>query len=130
MIKSIVANKAEYFAMLISLISDIDGYIVEIGVGAAKSAKLLCKACVEHGCIHDYWGFDSFKGFPHPSQEDKKSTKNGLRKGYFAEHWCTSPSTARKRIAAHCDFPSNRLNFVEGFYSQTFFQENYDGSNT
>ena len=128
MITTAVANKAGYFAKLVSLVSDVDGSIVEIGVGAAKSAKYICKACIAQGRIREYWGFDSFKGFPSPSQEDEGSTKDGVQEGYFAAHWCSSPLTARERIVAYSGYPPDNLHFVKGFYSRTLFQGGFDGS--
>lgn len=123
-----MSGKPEYYEYLINLVQNVEGTIVEIGVGAAKSAKFLCRASKKLGVIRDYWGFDSFQGFPNPSKEDQHSIKLGLKKGYFRSHWCKTQEDAIRRIAEFCNYPQKHLHFGEGYFSTELFIQQYDQS--
>jgi len=122
-----VQGKFDYFEYLVNKIRGLDGSIVELGVGAAKSAKFICKALKSQKTIREYWGFDSFQGFPQPTQEDLTSTKKELKKGYFAKHWCHSQNEAIKKITNFCSYPKNHLHLVKGYFSKKLFLK-YDKS--
>jgi hypothetical protein len=121
-----VTNKREYFDALIRRVSNIQGNIVELGVGATKSARLLCAACIKRGTIRHYWGFDSFEGFPEPTSHDQVNLDHRVVRGYKREHWCDSPEDARALIVGYCDYPQSHLHLVKGFYSSPFFEIHYD----
>jgi O-methyltransferase len=64
------ATKFCYFADLMDSIRDLDGDIVECGVGWGWSFLYFCLlARIENRGRH-LWAFDSFEGFPQPSEED------------------------------------------------------------
>jgi hypothetical protein len=69
------AVRFQYFADLMDLINDLDGDIVECGVGWGWSFLYFCLlARIENRGRH-VWGFDSFEGFPNPSEEDTSPRK-------------------------------------------------------
>jgi len=121
-----LTGKPAYFEYLIRLIENIDGSIVELGVGAAKSAKLICNSVLMQGRLRDYWGFDSFQGFPQPSYEDGISILDRIEKGYSVSNWCRNKKDAIKKITGFCDFPKNNLHLVTGFYSNELFSKQYN----
>lgn len=118
-----VDSKACYFAHLVKSISTVKGCVVELGVGAAKSAKYICKAIMDGDIIRDYWGFDSFLGFPSPSDEDYPTTKSDVREGYFMPHWCDSPEEAVSRITSYAKYPHGKVHVVQGYFSIELFRQ-------
>jgi O-methyltransferase len=123
-----MSGKPEYYEYLINLVQNVEGTIVELGVGAAKSAKFLCRASKKLGVLRDYWGFDSFQGFPSPSKEDHHSTNFCIKKGYFRPYWCKTQVEAANRIKEFCNYPEKRLHFVEGYFSTELFTQKYNQS--
>src|SRR3989338_4734584 len=47
------------------------GDIVECGVGESRTFQIFCLLMKNVNSQRKIWGFDSFKGFPKPSPEDK-----------------------------------------------------------
>jgi len=59
-----------YFKRLLDLVGDVEGDVVECGVGWGRSLLYLALLCREEERGRQIWGFDSFEGFPEPSDED------------------------------------------------------------
>lgn len=68
-----------FFKRMLDLVSDIEGDIVECGVGKGRSLLLLALLCREEEKGRQIWGFDSFEGFPEPTEED--TSPRNARKG-------------------------------------------------
>ena len=69
-----------YYKRLYDSIKNIEGDIVECGVGKGISFLTLVNLVKEEGLGRKIYGFDSFEGFPEPSQYDKSAVRNS-RKG-------------------------------------------------
>ncbi|MBI3087359.1 MAG: class I SAM-dependent methyltransferase [Candidatus Omnitrophica bacterium] len=64
------ASRLLYFKRLFDLVSDVEGDVVECGVGRGNSLALLAFLVKEEAHKRHLWAFDSFEGFPEPSSED------------------------------------------------------------
>ena len=70
-----ILNSYRYFNDKFDRIKDIEGDIVECGVGFGHTLFLLFYLADIENKKRTVWGFDSFIGFPEPTIEDK-STRN------------------------------------------------------
>ena len=115
-----------YFKEIYDLVKNLDGDIVECGVGHGHSLyKLCCLACYENKGRMIY-GFDSFEGFPEPSEEDM-SPRNP-QKGEW--NVATVETIERKLAEAgriELSFIKNNLKLVKGFFDESLSR--YDGEN-
>jgi Macrocin-O-methyltransferase (TylF) len=105
-----------YFKELYDLIANVDGDIVECGIGYGESLyKLCCLAYFENKGRRIY-GFDSFEGFPEPSEEDR--SPRAPRKGEWnvstAKTICKSLETEIGKT-----FLQNNVTLVKGFFAES-----------
>jgi Macrocin-O-methyltransferase (TylF) len=113
-----------YFKEMFDLIADRKGDIVECGVGRGSSFfKLCCLACSENKSRKVY-GFDSFEGFPEPSEED--IGPRNLQKG----KWNVSTVELMYDFLTEVGkiercFVVNNVILVKGFFDESF--QKYDG---
>jgi len=102
-----------YFDELFQLIADVEGDIVECGVGYGQSLFKLCCLAYYEATGRRIYGLDSFEGFPEPSEEDR-SPRNP-RKG----DWNVATAETIKRLLAdhgfEPEFIAGRLTLVKGF---------------
>ncbi len=109
-------SKLFYFQRMLQKIHALDGDVVECGVGRARSFQMLA-ILLQKENSGNLWGFDSFRGFPEPSEEDKsprnpqKGEKNVLRVNEVCE--------ALAAAGVSEDFIKNRVQIVEGFFEDT-----------
>jgi hypothetical protein len=102
-----------YFDDLFQLIADVDGDIVECGVGYGQSLFKLCCLAYYEGKGRRIYGLDSFEGFPEPSEEDR-SPRNPQK----GEWNVATMGTIRQLLAGHGfepEFTTSRLTLVKGF---------------
>ena len=108
-----------YFKEVYDLIKDLDGDIVECGVGHGHSLYKLCMLSTYEGKGRKITACDSFEGFPEPTVEDHcaKTAKKGQWKGV------ATPASIRQLIleegkldAAELD---SMMTFVPGFFEDT-----------
>src|SRR3989338_1750422 len=64
-------KKLMYQKRLLELVHDLDGDIVECGVGWGCSLLYWALLAREEAKGRRIWGFDSFEGFPEPGPEDQ-----------------------------------------------------------
>ena len=81
-LKSHELQRMPYFYTLMSLIKDIDGDIVECGVGRGNSLAMivLSTELIKSSHERNFYGFDSFEGFPEPTKEDLSGK---AKKGHY-----------------------------------------------
>jgi len=105
------------FERLFNKISDIDGDVVECGVGNARDLVMLACFIEQERKNRTLWGFDSFEGFPEPTQEDK-STRNP-KKGEWKvmEQEMVSKILARAYIDEN--FIHSGIKIVKGFFDES-----------
>lgn len=64
-----------YQKRLFEKIHNLEGDVVECGVGHGKSFLAWCYLLLDEGAHRKVWGFDSFAGFPEPRKEDSSPRK-------------------------------------------------------
>lgn len=132
---------ADYFsrALLTLDICDVEGDIVECGAGAGESLATICNVMLEKRYkTRNIWGFDSFKGYPEPTEREKQVSKDkGVRP---AGSWARPFEKTFVRIYATgysrenpswscpcCPEGTERVNIVKGFFEETI-PSKYEGS--
>lgn len=103
-----------YFLKLYNLYKRIAGDIVECGVGEGNTFAMLAYLIgSENPPTRRLWGFDSFAGWPEPTEFDK-SPRNP-QKG----EWKVSEELVRQRLEEsriNREFPRLDLQIVKGFF--------------
>ncbi|TMG85216.1 MAG: hypothetical protein E6H78_07690 [Betaproteobacteria bacterium] len=105
-----------YFLDQLAKLKGVPGDIVECGVSIGHGA-LLFLLCSEYlGVERDYYGFDSFEGFPEPVAEDDVTPIS--EKGF----WASPPATVL-RVLRDGRIPEdtirNRVRLCKGFFDET-----------
>ncbi len=114
-----------YFYQLFQKIKDVEGAVVECGVGQGRGLALLCSLIEAEGKDRALWGFDSFEGFPELTQEDQASS--GFIEGLKEYQQFTIPYVL-KTLAAFGISRGNidrRISFAKGFIPDSLSL--YDG---
>lgn len=103
--------------------SNIEGAIVECGIGKGRTFLYLTTFTAQEGKQRRVWGFDSFEGFPEPSTEDMtaRQPKRGEWGGVSPEDIVHLLKTA----GVPEEFVDERVRLVKGFVENTLSQ--YDG---
>jgi len=113
---------AFYLSKLLSQIKEIEGDIVECGVGKGGSLRILSTYTYFEGPENrDCWGFDSFEGFPEPSTEDFRPDKpNQAKRGEI----CVPMASCLGKLqdALPNDWIERRVKLVKGFFEDTLHQ--------
>ena len=111
------ASRFLCFEGLLNKVSDIDGDIVECGVGKARDFLMLACLMKQKGENRVLWGFDSFEGFPEPTQEDKSS--RNPKKG----EWKKMEQEMVYKILAGAyideNFIHSSIKIVKGFFDES-----------
>ncbi len=102
-----------YFERFLQHIRDVEGDIVECGVGCGDSFVMLSILAKREGVGRRVWGFDSFEGFPQPTAEDQ-SPRNPQR----AEWKSDLDAVVQKLRLAGLDehFVNRQGTLVPGFF--------------
>ncbi len=105
-----------YFLDRLESVRDIEGDIVECGVSIGHGALLFTLMSEYLGKMRDYWGFDSFEGFPDPTDKDETTPITG--RGF----WASPPEVVLKvlrdgRIPE--DVIRERIHLVKGWFQDT-----------
>ncbi len=101
-------------------VKDIEGDFVECGVAAGFGLLVFMLHDDLLGVNRNYWGFDSFEGFPPPTGKDRGTHVT-------AGDWSTSPELVQ-RVLTEGRLPREmigRVRLVRGFFADTLDQ--YDG---
>jgi len=114
-----------YWAKFFEITKNVPGDIVECGIGRGRSMLILCALNYlfdrNEGGQRQIFGYDSFKGFPQPSKEDK-SFRNP-KKG----DWSKSPSGKYEytekfinQVLNESHMPLNEINLklTKGFFNK------------
>lgn len=111
-----------YFKNMVEQVKAVPGDIVECGVSLGHGALLFTLLGEYVGVNRRYYGFDSFEGFPAPSEQDQTTPIKG--KGF----WASPPEAVLKvlrdgRLSE--ETIQNRIHLVKGWFNETLPQ--YDG---
>jgi O-methyltransferase len=97
----------------------VPGDVVECGVGRGTSLTTIAGLLIAGGHDRRLWGFDSFEGFPDPSDHD-----TGFRRPRRGQWAVSTPDEIRRLLvwngipAPWCD---QHLRLVKGFFSPALF---------
>lgn len=111
------ATRLLYFFDLMLRIRGIEGDIVECGIGAGRSLFYFCMLMRLFSEKRNYFGFDSFEGFPAPHQMDEPE-RTGVKKG----HYNMSQDTVLTFLGnSGIDpvFIKERVHLIPGFFSES-----------
>ena len=113
-LKSHELQRMPYFYSLMSLIKNIDGDIVECGVGRGNSLAMmvLSSELINSSCERSFYGFDSFEGFPSPTEEDLEGK---AKKG----HYKVNIQTVKDLIKNYLTKSSGKIFLEKGFVEDT-----------
>jgi hypothetical protein len=92
-------------------IADLDGDVVECGVGRGRSLVTLARAVELHAPDKEVYGFDSFEGFPPVAAEDIGAAVSAV-----GEHYDAWDDVSQMAIEMLLDAPAH---LVKGFFSET-----------
>jgi hypothetical protein len=107
-------NNYRYFSDKFEKIKDIEGDIVECGVGFGHTLFLLFYLAEIENKKRTVWGFDSFMGFPEPTPEDKS-----IRNPQKGEWKVITPAELRDIFFRRCGLPKEseeQLKIVKGYF--------------
>ena len=141
----LVQSKEDYFARILLTLDtcDLQGDIVECGAGAGDSLTMICNVILKNRYrIRNIWGFDSFQGYPEPSEREKQIAKDrnphrpprpgGAWSRTFEEAYVRIYATGYSRqrldwVCPCCPPNTERVNLVKGFFEETI-PSKYEGS--
>ena len=113
-----------YFKEIYDLVTDLEGDIVECGVGHGHSFYKLCCLAYYENKGRNIYGFDSFEGFPEPSEEDA-SPRIPLK-----GEWNVATVETIERVLTEAgriepSFIQNSVKLVKGFFEESLSR--FDG---
>lgn len=111
-------SRVMYYKERFESISNVDGAIVECGIGSGSSLFHFAVLNQIESKGRDLYGFDSFEGFPEPSAED--SSERNVEGGVLYRGWASDPEQL-KRVFRN-DFRSDfnfELKLVKGFFENS-----------
>jgi len=113
-----------YQKRLMEMIRDMDGDIVECGVGAGQTFLYWAILTYDEGRNRRIWGFDSFEGFPEPTVED--TSPRSPKKGEWAVGSVQSTHDLLVASGLAAEWVRSRVTLVKGFFKDSL--PKYTGS--
>lgn len=112
------AKQFKYFSTLFAKITDIEGDVVECGVGEGNSFTMLAELLgnEKREPKRRLWGFDSFEGFPEPVPED--ASPRNPKKG----EWSVPQEAVISKLKESGileNFPNLDFMLTKGFLGET-----------
>ncbi len=117
-----VTNKFLYINNLYERIKDLNGDVVECGIGRGVSLQMLVLLAEREGKSRHVWGFDSFEGFPEPTKEDIRDPKYNLKQTQVGDlNWMRYEDIypVLEMTSVGKDFIKNNVTIVKGFFENT-----------
>ena len=105
-----------YFKDMVDQVKDIPGDVVECGVSIGHGALLFTLLGEYVGTERAYYGFDSFEGFPDPSEIDESTPIKG--KGF----WASPPESVMRVLRdgrVQEEVIRKRIHVVKGWFNET-----------
>lgn len=106
-----------YQHRLFNSIKHLDGNIVECGVGRGRTFVSWAFLCYDEGRQRHIWGFDSFEGFPEPSQEDNSPRDPKKGEWDFSSVETVFDALVSTGLSSHWVLASTTL--VKGFFEES-----------
>lgn len=107
-----------YFKEIYDLVKDLKGDIVECGVGYGHSFFKLCCLAYYENKGRKVYGFDSFQGFPEPSNEDR-SPRNPQKGDWDVATVETIEKLLIEAGRIDSQFVDNNVKLVKGFFEES-----------
>lgn len=105
-----------YLDFLYRNIKDIEGAVVECGVGTGSTLVMLSYLAGAEGAGRTVYGFDSFEGFPEPSEEDRSWRNPQKGEWRFAEE---EVRRALDIAGIFTAYPQLKIELRKGWFSET-----------
>lgn len=108
-----------YFTRLYRIISNVQGDVVECGLGEGNTFAMLAYLIGSEkyrGPARTLWGFDSFEGWPEPAASD--ASPRNPQKG----EWRVNEEMIMKRFeesGIYKEFPELAILTIKGFFNET-----------
>jgi hypothetical protein len=111
------ARRLIYFYDLLCKVANVEGDIVECGVGWGRSLFAFALLSELFDRERKIYGFDSFQGFPEPTREDEAQRHN-IKKGRYST---TKEGVIRYLVNSGMNrtFIDGKIILIEGYFSQT-----------
>jgi len=106
-----------YQQRLFKLINDLDGDIVECGVGHGKSMLSWAYLSIDENRNRKIWGFDSFEGFPEPVEQDSSPRNPG--KGEWGGTSLPDMLNMLSNAGLEKFWIASQLTLVKGFFEDS-----------
>ncbi len=100
------------------MVKDVDGDIVEFGVGVGETLINWCLLVYDDFGGRHIWGFDSFEGFPEPSPEDYGLGDRDAWKSIGTDN-LNLVLDAYMLFGLDVGFFDRRVTLVKGYFEQT-----------
>lgn len=113
-----------YFKRLFDLVRNVEGDVVECGIGQGHSLLQFALLVKDEMKGRKLWGFDSFEGFPEPSEEDR-SPRNP-RKGDWGDTSVRDVLDLLSDAGLDSQFILSQVTLVRGFFEESLAK--YRGS--
>lgn len=106
-----------YFGSKFERISEVDGDVVECGVGFGHTLLIINSLSYQEGKGRRIWAFDSFEGFPEPTVED--SSPRNPKKGEWKVITTDDLDDILYRRCGLPDQTRRNLRVVKGYFENT-----------
>lgn len=110
------ATRFHYLASIFAQLRDVEGDVVECGVGWGRSLLYLSLLVRIENKGRRVWGFDSFEGFPEPSEHDRSPRQP--QKG----EWKTDLLSVQRLLqnsGLDAVFVRSQVTLVKGFFAES-----------
>jgi O-methyltransferase len=104
-----------YLIDFFKLIENIPGEVVECGFGEGSSFLILASKCSEDD--RNLTGFDSFKGFPSPTEED--NSPRNPKKGEWSVRTLDEARLQIQHFGLNPAYVNNKIRLVAGYVEET-----------
>ncbi|MFA5908680.1 MAG: TylF/MycF/NovP-related O-methyltransferase [Vicinamibacterales bacterium] len=110
------AVRFHYFSDIFRQVRDLDGDIVECGVGWGRSLLYLALLTRIENKGRRLWGFDSFEGFPEPGEHDRspRNPKKGEWKSDLLSVQSLLANSGLDEV-----FVRSQVTLVKGFFNES-----------
>lgn len=112
------ASRFLYFKRALDMVRELDGDVVECGVGRGESLIDFTILCNQEKRQRKVWGFDSFEGFPEPTEHD--TSPRHARKGDVWSNTSMHVVLSALRDAGFSpDYVEANVTLVKGFFDES-----------
>jgi hypothetical protein len=114
-----------YYYRLFSLIHDVEGDVVECGVYKGATLRWLSIFVKDEMCGRKIWGFDSFEGFPTPTDADSSARK--LKAGELDNTSIQAVTRLLLDSGFDRNFVTSQVTLIPGYFQDSLSKYRGDG---